>query len=185
VGGELPNSWLPLRCRGCDKEEPLRTWEARTELRGSCVAEAGAVAVVMSIIFGDFEEDRSCHESKVELPPVVAGSPLQKLCFRIYFIDLVGHGQCKSEWTRSSVTKADALANVKKLLPDQGVGFVCCFPHICKVFQFCGGQETTLLGRAYDPLAGFTVRCWMPPSSGSSSRSSVVTLHAWLVHAGG
>eukprot|EP01047_Picozoa_sp_COSAG01_P090931 COSAG01_NODE_22655_length_846_cov_32.202142_2_plen_29_part_01 len=29
------------------------------------------MAVVMSIIFGDFEEDRSCHESKVELPPVV------------------------------------------------------------------------------------------------------------------
>ena len=97
------------------------------------------------------------YESKVVRTAFV-GDAKDKLFFRAYFISLVG----SNEWAygKAGAAQQDAmLQSISDTVPDRGaVGFVCCFPHICKIYQFDPAQETRLCGRSFDPKQGFEVR---------------------------
>ena len=84
-----------------------------------------------------------------------AGTQLLRLpdglsAFKVYFVDIIGRSEpCKYEWDpcgrdRSSVAEGLARLSV------EGVGFVCAFPHITKVFRFAPSAETILHVRAFN-----------------------------------
>jgi hypothetical protein len=121
----------------------------------------GASAVVSmaeEVVFGDFEAPAAAgYESRVVRTAFV-GDSKDKLFFRVYFINLVGH----KEWANSAAGHAqqdEMLKNVADRVPNGGaVGFAVCFPHTCKIYQFDPQQETRLCGRSFDPSKNFAVR---------------------------
>ena len=75
--------------------------------------------------------------------------------FKVYFLDIIGRRQPERyEWDRSG-RERDAVLTGLKRAGVEGVGFVCAFPHIAKVFRFGPESETVLHVRAFRP-ADFT-----------------------------
>ena len=110
------------------------------------------------VLFGAFEPSpRLGYESKVVRTAFV-GDAKDKLFFRAYFITLFG----SNEWDSGAagVAQQDAmLLSIADTVPARGaVGFVCCSPHVCKIYQFDPAQEMRLCGRTFDPKQGFKVR---------------------------
>ena len=130
----LPGAWnpAPLRCAGMAGEE---------------------------VLFGAFDDSdaRGPYQSRVVRTAFV-GDSKDKLFFRVYFISLVG----RQEWPAGSSGaqhQDNVLKNVARTVPSRGaVGFACCFPNACKIYQFDPSQETRLCGRTFDPRKGFAVR---------------------------
>lgn len=135
----------------------------------SLLLQGVGIFEVMSIVFGDFDDSTAAvgFESKADRPIVLgssSGSGHQ--FFRVYFIDVVGLAErFKYEWAESKLSKQDVLGSLRRVLPAQGVGFVCCLPHICKVYQFGPEQETNLFCQAYDPAAHFSVSASQLPTT--------------------
>jgi hypothetical protein len=70
--------------------------------------------------------------------------------FKVYFADVVGRPEpARYEWDRSTLERDGVLAGLKRV-GIEGVGFVCAFPHITKVFRFAPSGETNLHVRAFD-----------------------------------
>jgi hypothetical protein len=113
------------------------------------------------VLFGAFSDDHSDarrpYQSRVVRTAFV-GDSKDKLFFRVYFISLVG----RQEWPAGSAgaqQQDNVLKNVARTVPSRGaVGFACCFPNACKIYQFDPSQETRLCGRTFDPRKGFAVR---------------------------
>jgi hypothetical protein len=75
--------------------------------------------------------------------------------FKVYLIDITGRQHPERyEWDRSGRDGESVLAGLKRA-GVEGVGFVCAFPHIAKVFRFGPESETVLNVRAFHP-ADFT-----------------------------
>jgi hypothetical protein len=73
--------------------------------------------------------------------------------FKVYFIDITGRPRPELyEWDRCGLEREAVLAGLKRA-GVEGVGFVCAFPHIVKVFRFGPENETVLHVRAFDPAA--------------------------------
>ena len=133
-----PADWnaAPLRCAGMAGEE---------------------------VLFGAFDDSdaRGPYQSRVVRTAFV-GDSKDKLFFRVYFISLVG----RQEWPAGSSGaqhQDNVLKNVARTVPSRGaVGFACCFPNACKIYQFDPSQETRLCGRTFDPRKGFVVRTRSP-----------------------
>jgi hypothetical protein len=71
--------------------------------------------------------------------------------YKVYFIDLTGRDQPERyEWDRCGRERASVLAGLTRA-GVEGIGFVCAFPHIAKVFRFAPESETTLHVRAFRP----------------------------------
>ena len=111
------------------------------------------------VLFGAFDDSdaRRPYQSRVVRTAFV-GDSKDKLFFRVYFISLVG----RQEWPAGSAgaqQQDNVLKNVARTVPSRGaVGFACCFPNACKIYQFDPSQETRLCGRTFDPRKGFAVR---------------------------
>lgn len=72
--------------------------------------------------------------------------------FKIYLIDITGRAQPERyEWDRCGLERDAVLAGLKRA-GVEGVGFVCAFPHIAKVFRFGPESETVLNVRAFRPV---------------------------------
>jgi len=70
--------------------------------------------------------------------------------FKVYFADIVGRLEPgRYEWDRSGLERNALLAGLQRM-GVEGVGFVCAFPHITKVFRFAPSGETNLHVRAFD-----------------------------------
>jgi hypothetical protein len=80
-----------------------------------------------------------------------------KFYFKLYFLQILGRAQrSRYEWASATRSKAQTVAQLKAQ-GIGGVGFVCIFPHITKVFFFGSSgecRETNLYIRAFggDPL---------------------------------
>jgi hypothetical protein len=71
--------------------------------------------------------------------------------FKVYFIDITGRQHPERyEWDRSGRERDGVLAGLKRA-EIEGIGFVCAFPHIVKVFRFGPENETVLHVRAFRP----------------------------------
>jgi hypothetical protein len=71
--------------------------------------------------------------------------------FKIYYLDVVGRTRAEQyEWDRCGRSRQTLLAGLERA-GVEGVGFVCAFPHIAKVFRFAPSTETTLHVRAFRP----------------------------------
>jgi hypothetical protein len=71
--------------------------------------------------------------------------------FKVYFIDITGRQHPERyEWDRSGCERASVLLGLKRA-GVEGIGFVCAFPHIAKVFRFGPESETVLNVRAFRP----------------------------------
>ena len=74
--------------------------------------------------------------------------------FKVYYLDIVGRSEPDTyEWDASGRDKAEALEQLQQA-GVSGVGFVCLFPHIAKVFFFGECAETVLYAQAFrgDPF---------------------------------
>lgn len=74
--------------------------------------------------------------------------------FKVYYLDIVGRPEPQRfEWAASGRDRAAALEQLR-VAGIVGVGFVCLFPHIAKVFFFGEGCETNLYALAFrgDPF---------------------------------
>jgi len=72
--------------------------------------------------------------------------------FQVYYLDIVGRTRPEAyEWDRCGRDRDSILAGLERA-GVEGVGFVCAFPHIAKVFRFAPSSETTLHVRAFRPL---------------------------------
>ena len=75
--------------------------------------------------------------------------------FKVYLIDITGRQRPERyEWDRAGLDRDSVVAGLKRA-GVEGVGFVCAFPHIAKVFRFGPESETVLNVRAFRP-ADFT-----------------------------
>lgn len=75
--------------------------------------------------------------------------------FKVYYLDIFGRPDPRrTEWEASGRDRQAALAQLEKA-GVSGVGFICLFPHIAKVFFFGECGETNLYATAYrgDPFA--------------------------------
>jgi hypothetical protein len=71
--------------------------------------------------------------------------------FKVYFIDITGRARPERyEWDRCGRERESVLTGLKRV-GLEGIGFVCAFPHIAKVFRFGPENETVLQVRAFHP----------------------------------
>ena len=71
--------------------------------------------------------------------------------FKVYFIDITGRQHPERyEWDRCGRERDGILAGLKRA-GIEGIGFVCAFPHVAKVFRFGPENETVLHVRAFRP----------------------------------
>jgi hypothetical protein len=71
--------------------------------------------------------------------------------FKVYLIDITDRAHPERyEWDRCGRERDSVLAGLKRA-GVEGVGFVCAFPHIAKVFRFGPESETVLHVRAFHP----------------------------------
>jgi hypothetical protein len=71
--------------------------------------------------------------------------------FKVYFADVIGRAEpARFEWDRSGMERESVLDGMKRA-GIEGVGFVCAFPHVTKVFRFAPSGETNLHVRAFEP----------------------------------
>lgn len=74
--------------------------------------------------------------------------------FKVYWLDIAGRSEPeKYEWGASGRGQAAALSQLREA-GVSGVGFICLFPHIAKVFFFGESLETNLYAQAFrgDPF---------------------------------
>ena len=74
--------------------------------------------------------------------------------FKVYFFDIIGRPEPeKYEWALAERSQDAALEQLKQA-DISGVGFICLFPHIAKVFFFGESMETNLYAEAFrgDPF---------------------------------
>lgn len=75
--------------------------------------------------------------------------------FKVYYLDITGRAERhKFEWDASGRDKRAALDQLAAA-GIAGIGFVCLFPHIAKIFFFGECAETNLYAQAFrgDPFA--------------------------------
>jgi hypothetical protein len=71
--------------------------------------------------------------------------------FKVHFVDITGRPEPELyEWDRCGRERGSIVAGLKRA-GVEGVGFVCAFPHIAKVFRFGPESETVLNVRAFRP----------------------------------
>jgi hypothetical protein len=71
--------------------------------------------------------------------------------FKVYFIDITGRTPPdRFEWDRCGHARESVVAGLERA-GVEGIGFVCAFPHIAKVFRFGPESETVLQVRAFRP----------------------------------
>jgi hypothetical protein len=71
--------------------------------------------------------------------------------FKVYLVDITGRRQPELyEWDRCGRDPDSVVAGLKRA-GVEGIGFVCAFPHIAKVFRFGPESETVLNVRAFRP----------------------------------
>ena len=71
--------------------------------------------------------------------------------FKVYYIDIPGREHPERyDWDRCGRERESVPAGLKRA-GVEGVGFVCAFPHIAKVFRWAPSVETVLHVRAYQP----------------------------------
>ena len=87
-----------------------------------------------------------------------AGTAMLRLddgsAFKVYFLEIVGRDQPeKYEWQACGRDRQAAVAQLRDA-GISGVGFICLFPHVAKVFFFGECAETNLYATALrgDPL---------------------------------
>jgi hypothetical protein len=73
--------------------------------------------------------------------------------FKVYFIDITDRAHPERyEWDRCGRERDSVMAGLKRA-GVEGVGFVCAFPHIAKVFRWGPESETVLHVRAFQPAS--------------------------------
>ncbi|HZS33416.1 MAG TPA: hypothetical protein VFC42_08565 [Methylomirabilota bacterium] len=71
--------------------------------------------------------------------------------FKVYYVDIPGRSRPELyEWDQAGRDRETVLAGLKRA-GVEGVGFVCAFPHVAKVFRFGPENETVLNVRAFRP----------------------------------
>jgi hypothetical protein len=81
-----------------------------------------------------------------------AGTAVYRLgdsVFKVYYVDIVGRQQPERyEWDRCGRTRESVLEQLAAV-PIEGIGAICSFPHITKVFRFAPSAETIMHVRAF------------------------------------
>jgi hypothetical protein len=81
-----------------------------------------------------------------------AGQRLHRVgpaAFKVYYVDIPGRAEPhRFEWEASGLGRDRVLRGLDRV-GAEGVGFVCAFPHITKVFRFAPSLETVMHVKAY------------------------------------
>lgn len=83
--------------------------------------------------------------------------PDGKSAFKIYFVSIVGRpNRERFEWEHCPLNKA-SFVEAFRASGREGIGFVCAFPHITKVFVFPPRAEVLLDVCAFDTATGASI----------------------------